>query len=188
MLEFDLIRVTDVRYVAGHVLWLKFSDGLDGEIDLANELIGEVFGPLKDPKVFARVHLESGTIAWPNGADWAPETLHERVRASKGERANENDDGQQAFGRDRAAMPEICRFFGIVIRMFYVEHARPHFHAQFGEHVIAVEINGDGVRGSFPSHGMPLLYEWRDRHREELLENWDRLREGRPPQPIQPLD
>ena len=49
MLEFDLIRVTDVRHIRGHVLWLKFSDGLEGEINLANELKGEVFEPLKDP-------------------------------------------------------------------------------------------------------------------------------------------
>ena len=50
MLEFDLVRVTDVRYIRGHILWLRFSDdGLTGEIDLANDLRGEVFEPLARP-------------------------------------------------------------------------------------------------------------------------------------------
>ena len=77
MLHFHLIRVTAVRHIRNHVLWLEFSDGLNGEIDLENELI--------------------------------------------------------------------------------------------------------------PPHRMSLLYEWRDLHRDELIENWDRLREGRPPKPIEPL-
>ena len=160
---------------------------MEGEIDFTNELAGEVFEPLKDPALFAQVRLDGGTIAWTNGADWAPETLHDRVRASKGLPTKEDDDGQHGLAHDLAAVPEISRFFGIVIRMFYVGHASPHFHAQFGEHSIAVEITGDGVSGSFPPHRMPLLYEWRDIHREELLENWNRLPEGRPPNPIQPL-
>jgi len=75
-------------------------------------------------------------------------------------------------------VPEIGRFFGIVIRIFYAEHARPQFHAQYGEHSIAVEITGDGVSGQFPPRRISLLYEWRDLHREELLENWNRLRDG----------
>jgi hypothetical protein len=187
MLHFDLIRVTAVRHIRNHVLWLEFSDGLNGEIDLENELIGEVFEPLKDRYLFAQVRLDAGTIAWPNGADWAPETLHDRVRAANRTAQHGNDDDPFGIARDVAAMPEISRFFGIVIRMFYADHARPHFHAQYGEHSIAVEITGDGLSGSFPPHRMPLLYEWRDLHRDELIENWDRLREGRPPKPIEPL-
>jgi len=187
MLDFDLIRVTGVRYVRDHVLWLKFSDGLSGEINLANELTGEAFEPLRDETLFAQVRLEAGSIAWPNGADWAPETLHDRVRASKRDRAKQKDDGSRGIAQHVAAMPEISRFFGIVIRMFYAEHARPHFHAQYGEHSIAIEITGDGVSGRFPPRRMSLLYEWRDLHREELLENWTRLRDGRPPKAIEPL-
>ena len=118
MFEFDLIRVTDVRYIRGHVLWLKFSDGTEGDIDFANELKGEAFEPLKDPRQFARVRLEAGTIVWPNGADWAPETLHDRLLAAKHGLKQENDDGHWAAAEHLAAMPEISRFVGIVIRMF----------------------------------------------------------------------
>ena len=77
-----MLNVIEAKYVAGHTVWLKFNDGVEGEVDLANELEGEVFEPLLDVKVFStvRLHSEFGTIVWPNGADFAPEFLHERVK------------------------------------------------------------------------------------------------------------
>ena len=77
-----MIHVIDARYMRDYVLWLKFSDGLEGEIDLAAELHGEVFEPLRHLEVFKAftVHSELGTIVWSNGADFAPEFLHDRVR------------------------------------------------------------------------------------------------------------
>lgn len=79
-----MVRVLEARYVRGHTLWLRFSDGLQGEVDLSAELEGEIFEPLKDPRVFAdfSVHPDLHTLAWPNGADFAPEFLHERVRVN----------------------------------------------------------------------------------------------------------
>ena len=79
----ELIAVTSVRHVRDHVLWLRFSDGAEGEVDLASELSGEVFAPLADVSYFARVAVdpEVQTIAWPNGADFAPEFLYDRVRS-----------------------------------------------------------------------------------------------------------
>jgi hypothetical protein len=188
MVNFDLIRVTGVRYVRDHVLWLRFSDGLSGEVDLADVLVGPVLGPLRDPEVFAQVRVIGETIAWPNGADWAPETLYERLLAGKGHGTKSAGDGAGGDAAQLGPMPEISRFFGIVIRMFFVDHARPHFHAMYGEHSLAMEIAGDGVTGSFPPHRLPLLYEWRDLHRDELIENWTRLRDGHAPRPIPPLE
>jgi hypothetical protein len=74
--------VTDARYVTGHTLWLKFRDGTAGEIDLRPVLRGPVFEPLRDPVVFRQftIHPEFHTIVWPNGADIAPEYLHDNVR------------------------------------------------------------------------------------------------------------
>jgi hypothetical protein len=79
-----MINVTAVRHVRGHVLWLRFNDGAEGELDLTRELRGEVFEPLRDVAYFARVRLdpEIRTIAWPNGADFAPEYLRELLRSS----------------------------------------------------------------------------------------------------------
>jgi hypothetical protein len=78
-----MLNVTAVRHVRDHILWLRFSDGAEGEVDLAGDLQGEVFEPLRDVATFARVAVnpEIRTIAWPNGADLAPEFLRERLRA-----------------------------------------------------------------------------------------------------------
>jgi uncharacterized protein DUF2442 len=79
-----ILHVTDLRYVRDHILWIRFNDGLEGEVDLKDELHGEVFEPLRDPTVFACASLNQdfGVVEWPNGADLAPEFLHERVRVA----------------------------------------------------------------------------------------------------------
>ncbi len=77
-----MIQVVDARYVRDYVIWLRFNDGLAGEVDLQDELDGPVFEPLRQLETFrsVRLHPELHTIVWPNGADLAPEFLHERVR------------------------------------------------------------------------------------------------------------
>lgn len=61
---------------------LVFQDGIEGTVDFSDWLTGRVFEPLKDPEYFKRFFIEGGTVAWPNGADIAPETLYERAKAS----------------------------------------------------------------------------------------------------------
>jgi hypothetical protein len=77
-------HVVDARYVADHVIWVRFRDGSEGEIDLGPELVGPVFEPLRDPEVFKRFRVdpEFRTLVWPNGADFAPEFLHRKVRVT----------------------------------------------------------------------------------------------------------
>jgi hypothetical protein len=77
-------RLKEVRYVRDYVLWVRFSDGSEGEVDLAAELEGEVFEPLRDPAYFRSfsVHPELKVVTWPNGADFAPEFLYERLRVT----------------------------------------------------------------------------------------------------------
>lgn len=77
-----MLHVTDVRPTGGYRLWLRFTDGTEGEVDLGPELEGPVFAPLRDPAEFARVAIdqEVRTITWPNGADLAPEFLRDLVR------------------------------------------------------------------------------------------------------------
>jgi hypothetical protein len=77
-------HVVEARYVAGHVVWLRFRDGTSGEIDLAPALEGPVFEPLRDPAVFQQFQIlpEFRTLVWPNGADMAPEFLRDNVRAT----------------------------------------------------------------------------------------------------------
>ena len=71
--------IVEVKALGAHRLYLRFEDGVAGELDFAGRLRFEgVFAPLKDPAVFAqvRIHPELGTIAWPNGADLDPDVLH----------------------------------------------------------------------------------------------------------------
>jgi hypothetical protein len=73
-----MLNVREVNGRGEYRLWLRFNDGAEGEIDLREHLIGPGFEPLRDPIAFAavRVDPEIRTIAWPNGADFAPEFLH----------------------------------------------------------------------------------------------------------------
>jgi hypothetical protein len=72
------VEVVDARYLGGYRIWLRFDDGLEGEVDLESVLHGEVFEPLRDPDYFAAFTID-WTLTWPNGADIAPESLYERV-------------------------------------------------------------------------------------------------------------
>jgi hypothetical protein len=66
---------------SGYRLFVEFSDGVSGEIDLSMRLFGSMFEPLKDPSFFAKVHIdEFGAPCWPNGADLAPDAIYERLR------------------------------------------------------------------------------------------------------------
>jgi len=73
------LHVLEARYVRQYVVWLKFSDGAAGEVDLAAELEGPVFGALRDIEKFKRFTVSRHTLTWPGGADFAPEFLRERV-------------------------------------------------------------------------------------------------------------
>jgi hypothetical protein len=74
--------VVEARCQRAHALWLRFRDGTCGEIDLAPALHGPIMAPLKDPAYFRefRIHPEFNTFVWPNGADFAPEFLHDKIR------------------------------------------------------------------------------------------------------------
>lgn len=76
-----LSSVVRATYRGEHKIHLSFNDGISGTVDFSDWLQGPVFEPLKDPAYFARFFIDGGTVAWPNGADIAPETLHERAQS-----------------------------------------------------------------------------------------------------------
>lgn len=85
-------------------------------------------------------------------------------------------------------MPEISRFFGIVIQMFINEHNPPHFHAFYGEKVGMFKIsNGEMIKGNLPKNKVVLVTAWCEIHREQLLENWNKLDNGLKISKIKPL-
>lgn len=77
-----LPQLKQAEYRGGYRVWLKFADGVEGEVDLEDELWGEMFAPLKDQAVFAALSFETElqTIVWPNGADFAPEFLYQLLQ------------------------------------------------------------------------------------------------------------
>ena len=86
-------------------------------------------------------------------------------------------------------MPEISRFLGIVIAMYYNDHAPPHFHATYGEHEIRVDITSGGIlSGNFPGRAENLVLEWLQLHRDELIEDWRLAEERKPLKKIEPLE
>lgn len=74
--------VVRAEYRGDYRIHLGFSDGVEGTVDFAPWLSGPVFEPLKDRAYFTRFFIEGGTVTWPNGADIAPETLHERAQSA----------------------------------------------------------------------------------------------------------
>ncbi len=76
-----LPKLREAEYRGDYKIWLKFVDSVEGEVDLENELWGEVFEPLKEKARFAEFSLdkELETIVWPNGADFAPEFLYQEL-------------------------------------------------------------------------------------------------------------
>ena len=85
-------------------------------------------------------------------------------------------------------MPEISRFLGIVVRMYYREHAPPHFYAAYGDFEVVVQIESGVVEGRFPKRALRHVLEWLDLHRAELLDDWHLAAARRPLRPIAPLE
>lgn len=86
-------------------------------------------------------------------------------------------------------MPTISQFFGILIRMYFDDHAPPHFHAIYGneEAVLAVDTLAV-VEGHLPRRALSLVLEWASLHRAELRDNWSRAERHEPLKPVPPLD
>lgn len=86
-------------------------------------------------------------------------------------------------------MPEISRFLGIVIAMYYNDHSPPHFHARYGDSEIRVNIeDGEIISGEFPRRAQRLVLEWLELHRSELLEDWSLAQDRKPLKKIEPLE
>jgi hypothetical protein len=84
-------------------------------------------------------------------------------------------------------MPEISRFYGIIIKIYFSEHNPPHFHAEYGEYKVVVDLENDVIKGFMPNRALKLLIEWTDLHKDELIENWQQCRNEKSPKKIEPL-
>lgn len=93
-----------------------------------------------------------------------------------------------AFARSRL-VPELCRFYGIVVRVYHSDHGPPHFHARYGgdEAMVGIETLAL-LEGRLPPRAQGLVAEWAALRQAELREAWDRAQRGEPPGRIAPLD
>jgi hypothetical protein len=86
-------------------------------------------------------------------------------------------------------MPSISEFFGVVIYMYFNDHAPAHFHAEYGEYEAIYTIDTlDILRGRLPRRAHSMVVEWALAHRAELRDDWNKAREQRPLDKIEPLD
>jgi hypothetical protein len=86
-------------------------------------------------------------------------------------------------------VPEISRFRGVVIGMYYKDHNPPHFHATYGEHEAAIAIRDGAVLwGNLPGRVLSHVGQWREAHLRELEDDWERARRQQPLNAIAPLE
>jgi hypothetical protein len=86
-------------------------------------------------------------------------------------------------------MPTISAFYGLLIQMFFRDHAPPHFHVKYGEHKAVIDIQTlTMLEGRLPRRALSLALDWAELHRDELLEDWRLCQEMQPPKPIAPLE
>jgi len=85
-------------------------------------------------------------------------------------------------------MPEISRFYGVVVRMYWRDHDPPHFHACYGSEEVQVRIDPVGLlRGRLPPRILAMVIEWTALHATELLADWQLAQAGRTLDPIEGL-
>ncbi len=86
-------------------------------------------------------------------------------------------------------MPTISMFYGILIQMFWNDHAPPHFHALYAEYEVLIDIGTlETIKGTMPRRALTLVLEWASEHRAELLEDWMLCEKNQPLNKISPLE
>jgi hypothetical protein len=205
--------VVAVQPLERHHLKLRFADGCEGVVDLfaLTELDGVLAG-LRDPQAFRQVRVEFGTAVWPDDIDLAPETLYWAATGAAPVGMSIDAALTRILGSHRApesapppagpvvtapeepapgtehAVPEICRFLGIIVRMFFADHEVPHFHAYYAGQSARFDLETLQVLdGDLPARVRGLVVEWASLHRDELRDDWERARRHEPLRRIEPL-
>lgn len=85
-------------------------------------------------------------------------------------------------------MPELARFFGIIIYMNWRDHNPPHIHALYGDDEALISLDGALLAGGLPRRALSMVYEWLAIHRIELVANWQLAQQRHPLRPVEPLE
>ena len=95
---------------------------------------------------------------------------------------------KELFEEITAEMPEISRFYGVIILMFIDDHNPPHIHVRYGGSRVSITIENHTVKGQLPPRLLNMVLQWMDKHHDELVENWKRLERFEDPNPIAPFE
>lgn len=85
-------------------------------------------------------------------------------------------------------MPIISKFFGIIVYLYWKDHAPPHFHAKYGDEEIIVDIKSGEIRGNMSNRALKMIQEWRELNRSDLLKDWELAEQKKALFPIKPLE
>ena len=181
--DHNLLQPVAVAPREGHRIWLRYADGVEGEVDLSHLAGKGVFTVWNDRSVFERVHIsEWRSIAWNDEIELCPDALYMEIT---GKTPEEIMPGLQGATDDA----EVSRFYGIVVRIDFREHCPPHFHARYVEAEAVVGIRDRTLlEGELPRRARELVLEWAAEHGDELLTAWERAQRGEAPGKIAPLD
>lgn len=174
-----ILKINKILKVGDRVLVLRFTNGAVKPVDFLPLLVGEVYQPLLDMKFFHTVKLEHGTVSWSNGADFAPEFLYKKGQTFE----------QKVLAKYQIlAAPEICKFDGIAIFMHYSDHLPPHFHAEYGDEEVLIDIDKLEVhKGSLPKRKLTKVILWAKHRQDALKQKWDLSRKKKPLGKLEPL-
>ena len=91
--------------------------------------------------------------------------------------------------KEETPLPTISAFYGILIQMFWSDHAPPHFHALYAEYEVLINIETlEIIKGNMPRRALALVLEWASQHRNELMEDWNLCNKNQHPKKIPPLE
>ena len=181
--EHRLLQPVAVAPREGYRIWLRYADGVEGEVDLSHLAGMGVFAVWKDRRFFERVYISDWrSIAWSGEIELCPDALYMDIT---GKTPEEIMPGLRGATDDT----EVSGFYGIVIRIGFREHKPPHFHARYAEAEAAIGIRDlTLLEGELPRRARALVLEWAVEHRDELLKAWERAQHGDAPGEIAPLD
>lgn len=178
-----MVKPIEVKPLPNYKIYLRYADGVEGEVDVSSYVGEGVFAAWKDMDFFQQVHLGPGRqIRWNEEIELCPDALYLQLTGKTPDQIFTKLSRSQQI-------PEISRFYGIVIRMYFRDHLPPHFHAEYGEHEALIEIETREVlEGYLPARALKLVKEWATLRRTELLRCWQLARQSQPLGQIDPLE
>ncbi len=180
-----MLRIARVTKTNGYKVGVVLTDGSKRTIDIGPYIAKglEVFKPLADPTVFAKVFVDNGTLAWPGDIDMCPDVLLDTPIAVKGRAM-----AKRVADRWRKdAMAALCQFDGMTIYMYPDDHPPPHIHVRYAGKEAQVDMySGKVIEGELPGPKRKVLKKWLALRKAQLADAYVVAQSGKNPDKIPP--